>query len=214
MKAKVRAGETGAIRGDGKGTRQFTTTPKPPGLQVTLESGRHYTGGKLARPGSIRGGQGAHAAHGVGTGYNQKTGVSASSPSRTMAPRPPVLTDQARTSAGAQRIIQRPSMPFENPYGPKNVPAPASQTERFSGNNATEGRTRFLQHSSASVHSGTSLSREEMAAIGYEPNDTKGDWSLISGQPTRGNQRQAGQPGTNTNRKTSSRENSRMRQAG
>jgi hypothetical protein len=104
-------------------------------------------------------------------------------------------------------------MPFENPYGSKNVPAPANRTGRFSGNNATEGRTRFLQHSSASVHSGTSLSREEMAAIGYEPNDTKGTWSLISGNATKNNQRQAGRPG-NVNKGTSAKENSRMRQTG
>jgi hypothetical protein len=101
-------------------------------------------------------------------------------------------------------MITRPPGPFDNPYGSVNVPAPANPGERFSGDNATEGRTRWQGHSSASVHNGTSLTREEMAAIGYEPGDTKSTESIISGFPLKNSQRQSGMPGTNSNRKASS----------
>jgi len=197
------SGQTGESRNTG--TRTYTTTPKTPGHNVTTNAARHATGQNLANVGAKRGGQSEPS------GNRPITGVSRSSPIRTQAPRPPVLTDQARTSAGAQRIIPRPPMPFENPQGSVNVPAPTNRTERFSGNNATEGRTRFLRSSSASIHSGTSLSREEMAAVGYDPDATKGTWSLISGHATKNSPRQAGRPGK-VNAGTSSRENSRMRQ--
>lgn len=204
MRATVKAASSSRIPGaEGRGSRSFTTTPRAPGLNVTTDAGRHSTGGRLANSGSQRSGQGASSSGmNPGTGYNPKTGVSPSSPSRSMRPQPPVLTDQ-RTSEGAQRLISRPPSPFDNPYSAVNVPAPANPGERFSGDNATEGRTRWLRSSSASIHSGTSLTKEEMAAIGYEPGDTKSTESIISGFPTKGNSRQSGMPGTNSPRKAS-----------
>ena len=55
-------------------------------------AGRHAVGGTTARPGGMRGGQGAHIANGVGTGHNQQT---ASRPA--MRPEAPALSNQAET---------------------------------------------------------------------------------------------------------------------
>lgn len=195
MRATVKAAASSKVKGDGRGMRSLTTTPRTPGLGVTTNAGRHATGEQLARVGS-------HATQRPDT-VTPNTGVSPSSPSRSMRPIPPVLTDQY-TSEGAQRIISRPPSPFDNPHSSVNVPAPANPSARYSGDNATEGRTRWGGSSSASVHNGTSLTREEMAAIGYEPGDTKSTESIISGFPMRNSQRQSGMPGTNSNRKVSS----------
>jgi len=108
-----------------------------------------------------------------------------------MRPRPPVLSDAAHTSSDSQKEIRRPPMPFADPQGALNVPAPANRTERFSGNNATEGRTRFLRSSKVGC-ANTSLSADEMAAIGYGPNDTKSSNPIISGRPTQNQQRKMG----------------------
>jgi hypothetical protein len=172
--------------------------------------GRHAVGQQMARPGSIRGGQGAHAANGVGTGHNQKTGVSKSSPSRTMAPRPGVPASQADTSRDLQkRLTGKAPQPFTNTGGAATTAAPTHPAYRSNGNPKELNYTISNRHS---ICNGTDMSADMMAAVGYGKNDTKGTWSLISGHATKNNQRQAGQPGTNTNRKTSSRENSRMRQ--
>ena len=104
----------------------------------------------MARPGSTPGGQAEPA------GNSPITGVSRSSPSRINAPRPSVLTNQARTSDGAQRIIPRPPMPFENPRGSVNVPAPTKKPSIHGQPN--EWRDALSPKSSASIHSGTSLS--------------------------------------------------------
>jgi len=183
-------------------------------MNKTTNAGRHATGGKMANTGTLRGGQGAHVANGVGTGHNQKTGVSPASPSRTMAPRAPVLTDQ-NTSAGAQRIIKRPSAPFENPDGAKNVPTGNVRGDRlgipYTVPSLPNARSQNIGKPIGCAN--TSLSREEMAAIGYAPSDTKSSGPIISGNPTRNNERQAGRPG-NVNKGTSQKENSRMRQTG
>jgi hypothetical protein len=161
-------------------------------------AGRHAVGGTTARPGSIRGGQAEPSG-------NKGGGITGSS--TRMQPRPPVLTDAAHTSRDAERIIPRPPMPFENPQGSLNVPAPTHRQFRSTGN----PKELIDRSSSASIHGGTSLSADEMAAVGYGPNDTKGTWSIISGQATKNNQRQAGRPG-NVNSNTSKRDNARMRQ--
>jgi|SRR5579872_3444861 len=166
--------------------------------------GRHATGQQTARTGSIRGGQSEPAGN-KGGGI---TGVSRSSPIRSQAPRAPVLSNQAETSKTAQRIIPRPPMPFENPMGSLNVSAPTHPAYRSTGN------PKELNYKKSNVGcANTSLTAEEMRAVGYEPNDTKGTWSLISGHATKNNQRQAGRPG-NTSRGTSARENARVRQTG
>ena len=167
-------------------------------------AGRHSVGGQTARTGSIRGGHSEPASN-KGGGI---TGVSRSSPIRTQVPRAPVLSNQAETSRTAQRIIPRPPMPFENPMGSLNVPAPTHRSYRSDGN------PRELRDQKSNVGcANTSLTADEMAAVGYGPNDTKGTWSLISGHATKNNQRQAGKPGK-SNQGTSARENARVRQTG
>ena len=163
--------------------------------------GRHAVGQQTARPGSIPRGQGARTANGVGTGYNQQTASKSA-----MRPKAPVLTNQATTSEGAQRTVRRPPMPFADPQGSLNVPAPRSRDYRSDGS-PSELRDRPKHVGCAN----TSLSAEEAAAVGYDPSDTKGTWSLISGHATKNNPRQAGKPGSR-NSNTSARENSRMRQ--
>jgi hypothetical protein len=116
------------------------------------------------------------------------------------------LFNAADTSRDAQKLIKRPPSPLDNPYGAKNIPAPTQKDFRSTGS-PSELRDRPKSIGCAN----TTLSAEEMAAVGYAPSATKGTWSLISGQPTRGNQRQAGKPGSR-NSNTSARENSRMRQ--
>ena len=162
--------------------------------------GRHAVGGKTARPGSIRGGQSEPAG-------NKGGGITGSS--TRMQPRPPVLTDQ-NTSAAVQRIIPRPPMPFENPQGSLNVPAPAHSQFRSDGN-ARESQKRYGGSSSASIHSSTSLTADEQRSIGGGMPSARGQHSVISGFPTSGGRRQAGMPGTNSKR-ASGRDNARMRQ--
>ena len=182
-------------------------------------AGRHATGGQTARPGGIHGGQ-AEPASNKGGGI---TGVSRSSPIRTQAPRPPVLTDQARTSAGAQRIIPRPPMPFENPQGSLNVSAPVHpyfNTQKSKDNVYFDKgspvdpnqKAGGYKATSASIHNGTATTDDMFAAVG-EPRAPKGYNPINSGFPTRGNQRQAGRPGK-SNQGTSARENARVRQTG
>ena len=108
-----------------------------------------------------------------------------------MRPRPPVLTNSQQSSAQAERIIQRPPMPFENPYGPANVPAPVNRNashpygqpaRNLHGGSA--GASRSV--TDCSIHNGTSLTDAEYAAIGEKPPSRKGQNSIISGFPTRG----------------------------
>lgn len=196
----VPATETGAIKGDGSGRR--TMSPSQGGGR-NPNIGIHGRGSPTGNAGMIRGGQSVSARP-----------ITASRPA--MRPRPPVLTDAADTSRDAQKLVRRPPEPFDNPYGAKNVPAPSnrnySQKAGLPGK-GIYGTSRGGSEISNVGVGNTSLSAAEMAAIGYGPNDTKGTWSIISGQPTRGNQRQAGMPGK-TNRGTSAKENARVRQTG
>ena len=50
-------------------------------------------------------------------GFNPKT----ASTSR-MKPKAPVMTDNAKTSLGAQKQVMQPPQPFANPKGPVNLP--------------------------------------------------------------------------------------------
>ena len=114
-------------------------------------------------------------------------------------------------------------MPFENPQGTVNTPAPVHP---YFNSNKKDGNVYYDKGSPINPNQkaggyavkevgcgNTSLSAEEMAAIGYGPKDTTSSESIISGRPTRNTERQAGKPGTkNTN--TSGRENARVRQTG
>jgi hypothetical protein len=209
-KFSVRAGETGAIRGDGTGSRTFTTTPTPPGRNITTNQGRHSVGQPLARPGTQREGQGARRANGVGTGYNQKTGARPE-----MSPRQSIGTDAKLTSQDLERRISAAPQPFTY-----EGLAATSPTDRHDGStegvpyNVEAGVNAKPQSYGKLVGVGnTNATEDELAAVGYtraEIMAARGSREQDSVRGVRGNQRQTGMPGTkNTN--TTARANSRMR---
>ena len=115
---------------------------------------------------------------------------------KVFKPEPPVLTDQARTSAGAQRILRQPAQKWGNPYNETNVPAPANRNferDQIAALPSNRGTSPSKQGGQAksdySVTQGTSLSDDMMAAVGYAPNATKSTNPIISGYPTRGSKR-------------------------
>jgi hypothetical protein len=125
-----------------------------------------------------------------------------------MRPAAPILTDQARTSSDAQRKIARPPMPFADAQQGSLQRVPTQKDFRSTGNPKELNYEISTKHS---IHNGTKMSADMMAAVGYGPSDTMSTESIISGNPTRNNQRRAGKPGSR-NSNTSARENSRMRQ--
>ncbi|MGO9590673.1 MAG: hypothetical protein ACLP3K_11600 [Candidatus Acidiferrales bacterium] len=118
-----------------------------------------------------------------------------------MRPRSPVLSDAADTSRDAERQILQPPQPFANPYGTVNVPAPTNQNFQRAQRAGLPATGRYGTSkggyvvSSASVHSGTRTSADEMAAVGYGPKDTRSDNPLISGFPIPGAARRTGPDG-------------------
>jgi hypothetical protein len=114
-------------------------------------------------------------------------------------PKPSVLTNQATTSAGAQRIVRQPPQDQGNPHGILRVPAGVNQN--FAKDQRPYGSAGGVtpRPSSASqplknfsVHKGTSHSAAEMAAVGYSVNATRGTNSIHNGFPTRNPQRVIG----------------------
>jgi hypothetical protein len=161
-------------------------------------AGRHAVGQQMARPGSIRGGQSATARP-----------ITAST--KNMTPKPGVLANQAETSLDLQRRLSgKAPQPFTNRGGAATLAAPAHSGFGSTGS-PREGVQRYGGGNKHSVHSGTSLSAEDMAAVGYGPKDTRGSGPIISGYPTSGGKRQAGRPG-NVNKETSAKDNARVRQ--
>jgi hypothetical protein len=162
-------------------------------------AGRHAVGGKTASPGSIRGGQSATARP-----------ITAST--KNMTPKPGVLANQAETSLDLQNRIMKAPQPFTNKGGAATTPAPTHSSFGSTGS-AREGQERYGGGNKHSVHSGTSLDAEMMAAVGYGPKATRSDNPIISGNPFKGNQRQAGRPG-NVNKGASAKDSQRVRQTG
>jgi hypothetical protein len=189
------SGQTGESRNTG--TRTYTTTPTPPGHNVTTNAARRATGQSLANVGAQRGGQ------------SEPSGNRPITASRTaMRPQPGVLANQAETSKDLQERLTKATQPFTNEGGAATLP-----TGRHDG--STEGVPyNVMAPVNARPQSYGKAVMSEAAmfdAVGYAPGATKGAGSIISGFPTRGAQRQAGRPGK-VNAGTSSRENSRMRQ--
>ena len=115
-----------------------------------------------------------------------------------MRPRAPVLSDAADTSRDAEKQIMQPPQPFANPYGTVNVPAPVNQNFQKAQRAGLPAKERYgTGHggyvvSAASVHSGTRMSKDEMAAVGYGETETRSDNPIISGFPTRNNSPRVG----------------------
>jgi hypothetical protein len=165
-------------------------------------AGRHATGGQTARPGGIRGGQAEPQGN---------RPITASRPA--MRPEAPVLSNQAETSRTAQRMIPRPPMPFENPHGAANVPAPTNRNA--SHPYGLPAKTLLPKTAGARIEQSlncgnTETTADMLAAVG-EPRMPSGYNPIISGFPTSGAKRQSGRPG-NANTNTSRRENARVRQ--
>ena len=110
----------------------------------------------------------------------QKHGKPITGAKPAMTPRPPVLSDAADTSRDAQKMVSRPPMPFENPYGTKNVPAPVNPAYRSTGSPKELVNNGSNRHS---IHNGTETTEDMLAAVG-EPRTPKGYNSIISGFPT------------------------------
>jgi hypothetical protein len=114
--------------------------------------------------------------------------------SRTaMRPRPPVLANQADTSNDAQKMVRRPPEPFADPQGQLNVPPGRLNYKTLGIPYEVQSRGPKPQSYGKLVGvANTSLSASEMAAVGYSPNATKSNSSIISGNPTRNAQRRTG----------------------
>jgi hypothetical protein len=165
-------------------------------------AGRHNVGGKTATPGATRGGQAEPRGN---------RPITAST--KNMTPRPGVLTDQAETSADLQRRLSgKAPQPFTNRGGAATLAAPAHSGFGSTGD-AREGQQRYGGGNKHSVHSGTSLDADMMAAVGYGPKDTRSNESIISGYPLKNTQRQAGRPG-DVNKSASAKDSRRVRQTG
>lgn len=156
-------------------------------MNKTTNAGRHATGGQLARPGVSRRGQAEPAG-------NKGAGITGARPQNS--PRPPVLTNQATTSEGAQRMIPRPPAPFDNPNGAVNVPAPVNRN--FGGAQKAGLPAKGIygtSHGGSTVtHVGcanTETTDEAFRAVG-EPRKPKGYNSIMSGHPTQGVTRKVG----------------------
>ncbi len=110
-------------------------------------------------------------------------------------PRPPVLTNQAMTSAGAQRIVRQPQQDQGNPHGIRRIPAGVNQnfakiTRPYgSASSNLMPRKSSASQPQSSVRAGTTA--EMLAAVG-EPRLPRGYNPIISGYPTRGSQRVVG----------------------
>lgn len=104
----------------------------------------------------------------------------------------PVLTNQATTSAGAQRIVKRPPQIFADPQGSLNVPAPTNASNRANQNFAKDAMRFGGTGRAVSVRN---MADPDFRAVGYAPGATKPKAygaSIISGYPTRGNAQRVG----------------------
>jgi hypothetical protein len=114
-------------------------------------------------------------------GFNPKT---AARPA--MQPRTPVRSSP-ETSSDTERQIRQPAQPFANPQGTVNLPAPTHPGFRSTG-----GPKELVDKFKDVGCKDTSTTDEMMAAVGYSPSATKSTNPIISGYPTRNNQRRTG----------------------
>jgi len=103
-----------------------------------------------------------------------------------------ILTDQARTSAGAQKVIKRPPEIFAGPRGPANVSAPTSRAYRSDPNFSRDALRYGGRGQNFSVRDRPSVS---FGAVGYDKGpylSRAGINSVNSGFPQTGRQRVIG----------------------
>lgn len=115
-----------------------------------------------------------------------KKGIPITGGRTAMQPRPPVLTNQATTSADAQRQVNQPPAPFANPYGPRNVPAPpnraASHPYGKPAKNLLPKQAGARMERSIGVGATGNTTPDMLAAVG-EPRLPKGYNPVNSGFP-------------------------------
>jgi hypothetical protein len=200
--ARVPTSQTGDSQSDG-GT-QGIKLPSGPARQPNL--GRHFQNSRTANVGTLRG-SGSEP-----DGNHPITGVSPSSPIHSMVPRPSIPADQAETSKDLERRLVANPQPFTYEGGAATLTTDrldmSQLGEPYNVMSPVDAKTRSM-----GTHVGCANTGEtNWAATG----DSKpgGYNSINSGYPTRGNQRQAGQPGTRSNKSASGREIARTRQTG
>jgi len=129
----------------------------------------------------------------VATGRNDRSAAAAFG-RRQMRPVPPVLANAADTSRDSQRQIRQPGEPFSSPHG-------ATQTRTGRVSNPSLGipytkpapvNARPQSYGKRAGVANTSLSAQEMAAVGYGPSATRSSNPIISGHPTRNQSRSTG----------------------
>lgn len=110
-------------------------------------------------------------------------------------PTPPVLSNQATTSADAQRVVRQPPQPFQNAVGAAELPAPTNRNAAHPY--GTPAKTLLPKKAGARMEqnvgsaSAANTSRDMLAAVG-EPRLPKGYNSIMSGRPTEGAARRVG----------------------
>lgn len=107
-----------------------------------------------------------------------------------LEPQAPVRSNAADTSRDAERIVSRNANQLSNPYGVVQTPAPANQNFRKAQtaglpSSRTYGSAKGGYNVTEVGCDNTSLSADEMSAIGYGENATKSNNPIISGFPTR-----------------------------
>lgn len=109
-------------------------------------------------------------------------------PSRT----PYVLANQAETSSGAQRLIRQPDIPQQDSQ--LRVPAPTNRAWRSASDLAGYARQGMQYGGTGRANSIRQMQDPDYAPVGYERGATKPKPGnpIISGYPTRGNTRVAG----------------------
>jgi hypothetical protein len=131
------------------------------------------------------------------TGFNPKSGAASYGRGQNQSVRP-VLTDQARTSRDVTKQVMQTPQPWANPKGGAQVP-----TGRIDNKKIGDFFERPAPVNAKPQSIGTRVgcaaaaktSADMMAAVGYSPTATMSSEPIISGNPTRNQQRSIG-PGS------------------
>jgi hypothetical protein len=123
-------------------------------------------------------------------------------------PTPNVLSDAAATSRDAQKLVRASPAPFQNRQGSMNIPAPTHPSFRANPQFSKDLLKYGATGRSVSVRNAPTVN---LGAVG-EPRLPKGYNPIISGFPTRGATRTAGQISTNRGPTANAKEVKRIRQ--
>ena len=109
-----------------------------------------------------------------------------------MSRRTPYVPDAKDTSLDAQNFIKEPPTPFKNNQTSAQFPAPTHQgfrRDQIAGLPSNRGTLPSNQGGQAtnphSIHSGTAMTADQLAAIGEKAPSGRGMNSVNNGHPTR-----------------------------